>query len=178
MKKLDKKQALKKWESMKRKRLFFERYQIPEELVEGENIITNWLVSEYGSADSIWHFVPDYKGLSEEFIKRHMNRFKQSSHYWNRICMNTILSEDFMEKNQEKMVWMAVSYNQKLSEPFIEKFSEKVFWNYIAEKQVLSRDFAFKHFDNIDYYCLMRNENISKELKEEFTIIHKLTKQG
>lgn len=42
--------------------------------------------------------------------------------------MNQTLSEDFIEKFQDKVDWERISYHQILSEAFLRKFQDKVDW--------------------------------------------------
>ncbi len=173
MKPLTKQQAEKQWAKMKNKGLFYERYQLPEEVVEdkGHEII-KWLSNEFNST-LIWHYVSKYKGLTEQFLSKHKKKFKSVD--WSLICCNNQLTEQFIEQHKDCISWMAISANQILSETFIERFSDCVFWNYIAEHQILSRDFVIKHFDKLEIHCLLRNQKLSHELKEELKMICRLT---
>jgi hypothetical protein len=51
---------------------------------------------------------------------------------WEEISCNQKLSEEFIEKFQNKVDWDAISIHQKLSEEFIQKFQDKVNWGYIS----------------------------------------------
>jgi hypothetical protein len=173
LKPLTKEKAEKQWAKMKNKGLFFERYQLPEEVVEDKNHeIVKWLSVEF-SYSVIWHYVSKYKGLTEKFLSKHKKKFKITD--WTLICCNNQLTEQFIEKHKEYINWRAISANQILSETFIEQFSDYVFWNYIAEHQLLSRDFVIKNLNRLEIHCLLRNEKLSYELKDELKMIHNMS---
>jgi hypothetical protein len=66
---------------------------------------------------------------------------------WDLISMNQNLTEEFIEKYQDKLVWSSISLFQNLSWEFIKKFSNKI---------------ILKNLSNND--CL--NENLIKLIKE------------
>ena len=55
-----------------------------------------------------------------------------------------ILSEEFIEKFQDKVNWILISDYQVLSEEFIEKFQDRVNWENISTYQTLSEEFIEK----------------------------------
>ena len=66
---------------------------------------------------------------------------------WENISILQELSEEFIEKFQDKVHWYCISRYQKLSEEFIEKFQDKVHWYYISSYQNLSEEFIKKFQD-------------------------------
>ena len=83
-------------------------------------------------------------------------------------------SEDELENNINSFdldYWHYISVYQFLSEYFIEKHSGKVNWGGISLYQELSEQFIKKHINKIDIYCLIRNINISEEIKNELSTI-------
>lgn len=159
---------------MKNKTLFFERYQMPEEMFEGDNEILRWIEKQYGNVDVVFYHIAQYKGLSEKFIRKNIDKFKFGVN-WNYISMKSTLSESFIEEYQDKISWGAICANQVLSEPFIEKWTNNVDWNYISQFQFLSREFVIKHFNKLSMDCLLRNEKLNDELQKELKLICALT---
>ena len=81
-----------------------------------------------------------YQKLSEDFIERNKDRVD-----WECISINQKLSEDFIERNKDWVDWDCISYYQKLSEDFIERYKDRVWWTWISRYQKLSEDFRAKH---------------------------------
>jgi hypothetical protein len=59
------------------------------------------------------------------------------------------LSEEFIEKFEDKVDWYWISFSQKLSEQFIEKYKDKVNWRLVNKYQELYPEFVAKHIDKI-----------------------------
>ena len=81
--------------------------------------------------------------LSEEFIERNADRV-----YWGWISTYQKLSEEFIERNADRVGWVGwhyISKYQKLSEEFIERNADRVIWLRICEYQKLSEEFITKH---------------------------------
>src|SRR5574344_1723695 len=78
----------------------------------------------------------------EKFFEENMDNFKVDLYY---ISEYQKLSEEFIEKYNDKVNWNNISQYQTLSESFIEKHYDKVDWNYISIYQTLSEPFIEKH---------------------------------
>ena len=105
-----------------------------------------------------------FKGiLSEEFIDRFNDKVD-----WRLISRNQALSEPFIEKYQDKVVWSSISRNQPLSEPFIEKYKDKVDWAYISMFQKLSESFIEKYKDKVDWTYISIYQKLSEEFIEKY----------
>ena len=59
-----------------------------------------------------------------------------------------------------------ISTKQILSEEFIREFQDKIDWRMISCSQKLSIKFIIEFYKRIDFQALLRNENISDEVKE------------
>jgi len=81
-----------------------------------------------------------YQKLSEEFIEKFQDKVN-----WNLISACQKLSEKFIKKFQDNVDWVRISKYQKLSEEFIEKFQDKVNWALISKYQKLSESFIKKY---------------------------------
>ena len=96
--------------------------------------------------ENIDNFKVDYyrlmsnQKLSEEFIDKYNDKVN-----WNYISRCQTLSESFIEKYNDKLSWYNISIYQKLSESFIEKYIDKVDWDHILKYQTLSKKFIRKH---------------------------------
>ena len=76
----------------------------------------------------------NYQKLSEEFIEKFQDKV-----HWKNISLYKKLSEEFIEKFQDKVHWYNISEFQKLSEEFIEKFQDKVYWNNFRISKTIRR---------------------------------------
>ena len=70
------------------------------------------------------------------------------------------LSEQFIEKHQEKLNWNYISGFQILTESFIEKYRNKVNWENISGFQILTEFFIKKYQKNIQIPYLLQNKKI------------------
>ena len=113
-----------------------------------------------------WVDISINQKLSEEFIEKFQEKV-----YWDWISAYQKLSEEFIEKFQEKVYWDYISRYQKLSEKFIEKFQEKVNWDYISSSQKISEEFIEKFQEKVNWICISKYQKLS----EEFINKHKLT---
>ena len=86
-----------------------------------------------------WYYISEYQKLSEEFIEKFQDKVD-----WYCISVYQKLSEEFITKFQYKVHWSYISQFQKLSEEFIEKFQDKLNWTYISKYQKLSEEFIIK----------------------------------
>ena len=68
--------------------------------------------------------------------------------HWGKISQYHYLSEDFMEKYQNKIDWWDIAKHQKLSINFIRKYKSILPWEFISIFQELSMDFLeeFKNY--------------------------------
>ena len=62
--------------------------------------------------------------------------------------------------NMCSLRWQLISQEEKLSEEFIEKFQDKVDWEWISFFQKLSEEFIEKFQDKLSLTGLLHNENI------------------
>lgn len=86
---------------------------------------------------------------------------------WYVISQNQKLTEDFIDKYNDRVNWVCISCFQNLSEEFIEKYRSVVSWNYISNHQVLSEKFIKKHKDVLYWNSIIINQKLSYELLEE-----------
>lgn len=87
-----------------------------------------------------WRWLSDIQPLSENFIRKYFDKV-----HWGGICMNQILSEEFIEefdignqpfvRTSDKSI-IPIFYNGKLCSPF------HVWWSYILKYQKLSSEFS------------------------------------
>jgi len=68
------------------------------------------------------------------------------------------------DPNQQN--WYNISYYYKLSEDLIKEFQYKVNWIDICEFQKLSDNFIRKNISRLNKKILLKNENISEEIKQ------------
>jgi hypothetical protein len=78
----------------------------------------------YGSVPSLWDMVIQTQKLSEDFIERHIDRFKNK---WADICRFQNLSDDFMRRHADKLSWWNVACFQDYSEDFLVEFFDQIY---------------------------------------------------
>ena len=57
---------------------------------------------------------------------------------WDIISINQKLSEEFIEKYQDKIIWESISLFQELSWDIIQKFSKKIILKNLSENDCLN----------------------------------------
>ena len=62
---------------------------------------------------------------------------------------SSLLTEEFIDKYNDKLDWCSISIYQTLSEGFIEKHVDMVNWVGISQWQILSEEFRQKHKNKI-----------------------------
>jgi phosphoribosylanthranilate isomerase len=110
-----------------------------------------------------WNWISTFQKLSEDFIEKYQDKVD-----WNRISQYQNLSEQFIEKFQEKVDWNYISRFQKLSEDFIEKNQYEVNWNYVSIYQQLGEDFIEKFQEKLNWHFISRFQILSESFIEEF----------
>ena len=111
-----------------------------------------------------WYFISMYQKLSEDFIDKHTNKVN-----WNNISKHQKLSENFIDKYTEKVDWYLISMYQKLSEDFIDKHTDKINWKDISMYQKLSEDFIDKHTDKVDWISISKYQKLSENFIDKHT---------
>jgi len=118
----------------------------------------------YDSEKNIdWKKISIWCVLSEEFIEKYQNKVN-----WFYISKHQILSEPFIEKYKDKVEWFYISQSQVLSESFIEKYKDKINWENISNYQILSEDFIEKYYDKVDWYYISRSQILSEPFIEKY----------
>jgi len=109
-----------------------------------------------------WFYITFYQILSESFIIEFKDKVN-----WQNISQNQKLSEELIREFKDQVNWYWISSFQKLSEEFIREFQDKVEWSRISSYQKLSESFIREFKDKLDKNYLLRNTNLSDELKEK-----------
>jgi hypothetical protein len=78
-----------------------------------------------------WLSIIEHKELEEDKLNEFINDIFpnlniKESEIWNIICTNQKLSEEFMEKYEDKIDWHCISLFQELSWEFIKKYSKNI----------------------------------------------------
>jgi hypothetical protein len=99
---------------------------------DNKNLITN----------NGWFSVIEHKQLSidkiEDFLNNIMPQLNiNESECWDIICSNQKLSEEFIEKYQDKLNWSSVSLFQDLSWDFLKKFNKKIILKNLSNNDCL-----------------------------------------
>ena len=110
-----------------------------------------------------WKEISCESGLTEEFIEKFQDRVD-----WANISIYQRLSEEFIEKFRDRVDWWYISANQRLSESFIEKFQDRVDWANISRHQRLSEEFMEKFQDRVNWGYISANQRLSESFIEKF----------
>jgi hypothetical protein len=116
-------------------------------LWEFKNLITN----------KGWLTIIEHKQLSndniEDFIKNIMPQINiNESEFWDIISINQKLSEEFIEKYQDKIIWESISLFQELSWDIIKKFSKKIILKNFSENECLNDELIKLIKDNKELF--------------------------
>jgi hypothetical protein len=116
-------------------------------LWEFKNLITN----------KGWLTIIEHKQLSndniEDFIKNIMPQINiNESEFWDIISINQKLSEEFIEKYQDKIIWESISLFQELSWDIIKKFSKKIILKNLSENECLNDELIKLIKDNKELF--------------------------
>ena len=95
----------------------------------------------------------------EKKYNKNINKFFDNE--WCEISQFQYLTEEFMDKYENKLDWFYISACQKLSEEFIEKYKNKLDWDYISSHQKLSGEFIHKYKNKINWYCISKQNKIN-----------------
>ena len=157
------------------KRLFLVE-ALGEVITEGDKSVTNKIkiVEEITDIEKFfdeninnfvvdWYYISIYQKLSEELIDKYNNKVN-----WFCISEYQKLSEEFIDKYSNKVYWEYISNYQILSEEFIDKYSNKVNWFCISKYQKLSEEFIEKHYDKVDWDIISRYQKLSKEFRQKY----------
>lgn len=103
--------------------------------------------------------------LSEEYIENNKDKLS-----WGLISLYQVLSEDLINKYEDRINFDNLSNNKKisLSESFIEKYKDRLNWTFISAYQVLSESFIEKHIDKIDWNGISNYQKLSKRFIEKY----------
>ena len=111
-----------------------------------------------GKTSLIWVLV-SFK-IEESVLEKLIEKSSESQFCWGAISEHQVLSEEFIEKYQDRVNWNRISYYQKLSNEFVDKFHYRldfnVFGNYPYRKKCYWCDDMLKviKFKNISLnYC-------------------------
>ena len=108
--------------------------QVTNECLWGfKNLITN----------KGWLSIIEHKQLSNENIEDFINNIMPQLNInelecWDIISINQKLSEEFIEKYQDKIIWESISLFQELSWDIIQKFSKKIILKNLSENDCLN----------------------------------------
>ena len=108
--------------------------QVTNECLWGfKNLITN----------KGWLSIIEHKQLSNDNIEDFINNIMPQLNInelecWDIISINQKLSEEFIEKYQDKIIWESISLFQELSWDIIQKFSKKIILKNLSENDCLN----------------------------------------
>lgn len=73
------------------------------------------------------------------------------------ISKSSILSENYIRENEDKLNWVLLSKWQRMSEDFMREFQDKLHWKNITRHQEISDDFMCEFEDKIDWRYLAKD---------------------
>lgn len=103
--------------------------------------------------------------LSKKFMKEYAKYLN-----WKDICLyQPKVDEDFIAEMADYVDWEAICTFIKhphFSEEFMEKFKDKIEWGLFSRYNTsFTKEFVLSHMDYINLNTLVRNESISKEIR-------------
>ena len=110
-----------------------------------------------------WYFLSKFK-LSEEFIEKYQDKVN-----WDNISQFQSLSEEFMEKHFDKLNSKLISEYQVLSESFIERHKNDLDWSNISFSQILSEPFIEKNDYLVNFYYISKFQVLSESFIERYS---------
>lgn len=139
---------------------FYKTFKLPE------------LFIEKNKNELRWNFVFKFQKISEELIEKYRPFITD----WYTIIVHQTLSENFLKKHIDKFDCHFIAKYQTLSNKFIDEyFGESTWaWKELSEFQCLSVELILKHADKINIDCLQNNKLINQEelkQKEIYTMI-------
>ena len=92
-----------------------------------------------------WFSIIEHKELSNDKIEDFINNIIpqlniNENECWDIISINQKLSEEFIEKYQDKLNWSSISLFQDLSWDFIQKFSKKIILKNLSNNDCLNEN--------------------------------------
>ena len=109
-----------------------------------------------------WYFLSKFK-LSEEFIEKYQDKVN-----WDNISQFQSLSEEFMEKHFDKLNSKLISEYQVLPESFIERHKNGLDWDNISINQILSEPFMEKNHYLVNFYYISKFQVLSESFIERY----------
>lgn len=99
-----------------------------------------------------WAEISKDKDLTPDFIKCFRDKINLLHNYTqNRFAYDL---EEYPDVEYSDMVkWLMISINKNISEEFIEKHQEKIQWEYIRIRKDLSDEFIAKFLDKLQCGC-------------------------
>ena len=73
---------------------------------------------------------------------------------------------DAFRSNPNSYIYDNILYTDQLSEDVLREFHCYFNWTWISRTQKLSKEFIVEFYDKIDFESLIKNENISDEIKQ------------
>lgn len=104
-----------------------------------------------------WLSIIEHKQLTIEKIEDFINNIMPQlninvSECWYIICSNQKLTEEFIEKYQDKLDWSSISLFQDLSWDFLQKFSKKISLKNFSNNDCLNEELIELIKDNNDLF--------------------------
>ena len=137
-------------------------------LFQKENIWDNIGWMDQATIECLWGFqklitkngwltIIEHKQLSNDNIEDFINNIMPQLNInelecWDIISINQKLSEEFIEKYQDKIIWESISLFQELSWDIIQKFSKKIILKNLSENDCLNDELIKLIKDNKELF--------------------------
>jgi hypothetical protein len=107
--------------------------------------------------------------LGDEYFDKHIDTYGE---YWNFLCQNNTLTEDFFNKHFDKINWHTISLNTNLPESFFAKHIKKLTISFLASNSTISESFIRQRehiFKEKVLNHIYLNPNISEDYIRELS---------
>lgn len=109
-----------------------------------------------------------YQKLNEDFIIKHFDRFNITLVFCHQ---HENLSDEFIEKYQDKCEWDYFCTLECNDEKIIEKYYDKFDKKSLCTYQNLSEEFILKHFDDLDMVTVIEYQKVSENILRKYIIV-------
>jgi hypothetical protein len=125
------------------------------------------------------NIVLDFQKIDYEFVKENLILFdvelieKRGPKYYTLEQMDELrrirCSEEFIEKNKDKISWKNFSEREDISESVLRKFTDKLNWTKVSNRPNLSEQFIRDFKDELSWVAISSKQNLSENFIAEFS---------
>ena len=107
-----------------------------------------------------WDMLCSCYVIPEHVLQDHI--YKVIPHVWRKQSV----SLDFCLNNSDKINFFLLSFNNNIKEEVLRHFKDQMKWLYFSKNYPFTKELIIEFVDYINFDYLLRNENISQEVKD------------